>query len=379
MRTLPLRYSMRSLLRRRAAFVMTMAGVAVVVAVFVAMLAMTRGIRSAFVDAGDASNVVVVRRGTLAESTSAVTRDAYLVMRDLPGAQATSPEAVILWTLVGADGKQRQIPLRGITDVAWQVHKGVTIAAGRRPERGHDEVAVGRGLIGKADGLQLGGTFRTGRRDWTVVGVLAAGGSAFESELWGDVDALLADEHRLEFSSVTMQAGDAATAKQLADRVENDKRLGLHAVPEPDYYKLQAGSAEPILGAALTVAFLMGIAAVFGALNTLQASLAGRRREIATLRAMGFGSRSIARALVTEALLQTLPAGVLGCLLAATLQGRGAESMNLFTFSSVSYKLRVTPDVIAAGLVFSALIGFVGGIWPAISAGRRPIVDGLRA
>jgi putative ABC transport system permease protein len=379
MKTLPLRYSVRSLLRRRAAFIMTTAGVTVVVTTFVAMLAMTRGLASAFVDAGDPTNVVVVRRGTLSESTSAVTRDAYMTMRDLPGAAETSPEAVILWTIVGADGKQRQIPLRGITDTAWQVHRGVTVVEGRRPDRGHDEIAVGRGMIGKAEGLQLGGTFRTGRRDWTVVGILGAGGSAFESELWGDVDALLADEHRAEFSSVTLRAGDPETAKSIADHIENDKRLGLHAVPEPAYYKLQAGSAEPILGAALTVAFLMGIAAVFGALNTLQASLAGRRREIATLRAMGFGSRSIARALVTEALLQTLPAGVLGCLVAATLQGRGAESMNLFTFSSVTYKLRVTPDVIVAGLVFSALIGFVGGIWPAIAAGRRPIVDGLRS
>src|SRR5262249_10767911 len=156
-------------------------------------------------------------------------------------------------------------------------------------------------------------------------------------------------------------------------------RINLHAVAEPAYYKLQAGSAEPILGAALTVAFLMGIAAVFGALNTLQASLAGRRREIATLRAMGFSSFAIARALVKEALLQTLPAGALGCLLAALLQGRSAESMNMLTFSSVTYRFRVTPDVIAAGLVFAALIGLVGGMWPALAAGRRSIVSGLRA
>jgi putative ABC transport system permease protein len=376
MRGLPLRYSLRSLLRRRAAFLMTTAGVASVVAVFVAMLAMTRGMRSALVDAGDPQNVVVVRRGTLAESTSAVTRDAYLVMRDLPGVTAASPEVVILWTVIGSDGKQRQIPLRGVTETAWQVHRNVTVAAGRQPQRGHDEIAIGKGLIGKAEGLQLGGQFHTGRHEWTVVGVLAAGGSAFESEIWGDVDPVLADEHRAEYSSVTLRA---ANAKDLADRIETDKRIGLHAVSEPAYYKAQAGSAEPILGAALTVAFLMGVAAVFGALNTLQASLAGRKREIATLRAMGFGSRAIARALVTEALLQTLPAGVVGCLLAATLQGRSAESMSLLSFSTLTYQFRMTPDVIGAGLVFSALIGLVGGIWPAIAAGRRAIVDGLRA
>jgi putative ABC transport system permease protein len=379
MKGIPFRYSARSILRRRTAFVMTTAGVTVVVAVFVAMLAMTRGMQSAFVDAGDANNVVVVRRGTLAESTSAVTRDAYLVMRDLPGVQAISPEAVILWTLVGTDGRQRQLPLRGITSAAWQVHRGVGVVEGRRPERGHDEIAVGKGLLGKVEGLTMGGQFRTGRREWTVVGVLGASGSAFESEIWGDVDALLADEHRVEFSSVTLRTTDGNAARDVAARIETDKRIGLHAVPEPTYYKAQAGSADAILGAALTVAVLMGIAAVFGALNTLQASLAARRREIATLRAIGFGPGAIARGLVTEALLQTLPAGVLGCLLAGTLQGHSAESMNMLTFSSVMYRFRMTTDVIIAGLVFAALIGLVGGIWPALSAGRRPIVDGLRS
>jgi putative ABC transport system permease protein len=386
MARLPLRYNLRSLARRRLAFAMTTAGIAVVVALFVAMLALFEGLRLTLADTGDPLNLIVMRRGTLAEPMSVVDRESFAILSEMPGvrrdAQGRSlaaPEAVILWIVRGFDGQDQQIALRGISEPSYAVHGAVRVVEGRAPKRGLGEVMVGRNLAGRFPGLALGGKFRWGRREWTTVGVFAAGGTAFEGEVWGDLDAALDDDHRTDFSSVTVPVDSAAAVLPLIARIESDKRFALRAQTEPDYYRSQAGSAEPILAAALTVAVIMGIAAIFGALNTMYASLSGRRREIATLRALGFPSVAIALGFIIESLLQTLPAGILGCLLAGVVHGHGTSMLSAATFTSVSFQVRVTPAAVGAGMVFALAIGLLCGAWPAWSASRTPIVQGIRA
>ncbi len=381
----PLRYNLRSLLRRRLALFMTVVGVAAVVAIFVAMMAIANGLRGALSDSGDARNVIVTRRGTLVETMSVVDHESFAILRDLPevardaqGRPLASPEVVTVWSVSDVDGKDRQIPMRGVTDVAYGVRQ-IEITAGRKPEAGKGEAMVGSALAGRIQGLSLGGRFRWGRREWRVVGVFEARGSAFESEVWGDVDGVLADDDRAQFSSVAMRATSASSVPSLAARIDGDRRFSLHAQRETDYYRVQAGSAAPARAAALTMALLMGIAAVFGALNTMQASLAGRSREIAVLRALGFGRLAIGLGFVVEALMLTIPAGALGCALAMSIHGHSMSMTNIFSFTSVAFRFRVTPDVIASGMLFAVAIGVLGGAWPAFVATRGSLTDGLRS
>jgi putative ABC transport system permease protein len=384
-RTVPLRYNVRSLLRRRRALAMTTAGIAVVVAIFVSMLALFEGLRLTLSDTGDPRNLVVMRRGTLAEPMSVVDREALGALRDLPGVRhdaagqsLASPETVVLWGVTDFGGKDQQVPMRGVTKASYTVHPGVRIRSGRALEPGKGEAIVGRALAGRFPGLEIGGQFRWGRREWRTVGVFEAGGTAFEGEVWGDLEAVLDDDRRNQYSSITVPTESAAATAQVGDRIEAERRFSLRAQPEPAYYRAQAGSAEPILAAALTVAVLMGTAAIFGALNTMYASLAGRRREIATLRALGFSPLAIATGFILEALMQTLPAGAVGCLLATTVHGHTTSMLSPMTFASVAFHFRVTPLAIGAGMGFAAIIGVVGGTWPATSAARVPIVQGIR-
>jgi putative ABC transport system permease protein len=233
-------------------------------------------------------------------------------------------------------------------------------------------------MAGKVSGLELGGTFRFGRRTWRVVGVFDDRGGPASSEIWADVNGVMDDDRRDDYSSVLVPLREGATAEQLIARIDADRRLALRGQRESDYFRAQAGSAEPMRILTLVVALIMGIGAVFGALNTMYASLAGRTREVATLRALGFPPGAIASAFILESMLVAVPAGVLGCLLALPVSGHSTSTLNMMTYAAVSFVPRISPAVIGGGLAFAALIGILGGLWPARSAASVPLAVQLR-
>jgi ABC-type antimicrobial peptide transport system permease subunit len=372
-------------MRRHLAFAMTFVGIAVVVAIFVMMLAMVRGLHTTLADMGDPSNVIVLGRSSMVEATSSIPRETFAVLGELPeiarddrGRVLASPEALPVWAVTDVTGKDLQVPLRGIADVAPAVHTYVHLVRGRLPRLGTSEVIVGAQLEGRVAGLSIGKTFRWGRREWTTVGVFEAQRSAFESEVWGDLDGVLDDDHRTFYSSVTLRLKDPASFEALKSRLQADARVAVSVHRELDYYRAQGGSAKPLETSAFIVAVLMAIAAVFGAINTIQASLAGRTREIATMRAIGFGTTAVVLAIVVETLFITLPAGALGCLIAFAAEGHQMNVMNATSFSSVTFGFHITPGIIGTGLLFATVIGISGGLWPAYEAARKSIVEGLR-
>jgi ABC-type lipoprotein release transport system permease subunit len=364
---------------------MTLLGISVVVAIFVFMVSMVSGLHSTLADMGEPSNVIVLGRTSMVEAFSFISRESFGVIKQFPevardsqGRSLASAEALPVWAVTDSAGKDLQVPMRGISDMALQLHSDVHLVRGRLPRPGQGEVIVGSQLAGNVPGLSEGKTFRWGRRQWTTVGVFEAHGCAFESEVWGDLEGVLDDDHRTEFSSITLRLKDDASYESLRAHLESDPRLAVRVQHEMDYYRAQGGSTKPLEAASLVVAMMMAVAAVFGATNTMQASLAGRMRELAMLRALGFTRSAIFLAIVAETLLLALPAGVLGCLMALAVEGQRMNAMNVTTFSSVTVGFHVTPGVAAAGLVFAFVLGVSAGFWPAYSASRGSIVAELR-
>lgn len=375
MARVPLSYAWRSLLRRPVVIALTTLGVSVAVAVLVAMLALVQGLSRTLAGSGDPRNVVVLSRGALAESTSAISRDAYRVFQSNPAVVASSPEAVVVWTVDDAQGRMRMVPFRGITERSFDIH-GARIVGGRAP--GPGEAVIGAALVGQVPSAAVGQSFQWGRRRWTVVGTFEAQGTAFESEIWGDVEGVLDDDRRETYSAATLRVADPSFVPALVKALESDPRFAVRARAEREYYEAQSGSSAPILALAFLVAVLMGVASIFGAVNTMQASLSARRAEVALLRALGFPDGSVAASFLVESLLLTVPAGVVGCALASLVDGTSLSMMNMLSFGSVGFRMTVTPDAMAAGMVYAALIGVLGGIWPALSASRVPLAQAMR-
>lgn len=381
---LPVRYSLRSLAQRRISVALTAVGISLVVGLFVAMGAFAAGLAATFQESGSDRNVIVTRRGTLAEPMSAVPREAFAVLRDFPEVamadrrSLASPEVVVLWVAPLKEGGELSVAMRGVTEQAYLVRPRVRVVAGRRPAAGSDEAMVGTGLAGKVAGFEVGGSFRFGRRTWRVVGIFDDQGGPTASEVWADVNGVMDDDRREVYSSALLPVKAGADPAALIARVEADRRFALRAQLESAYFKSQAGSAEPMQAITAIVAVIMGIGAIFGALNTMYASLASRTREVATLRALGFPKDAIASAFILESLLVALPAGVLGCLLASPVTTQSVATLNLWTFSAVAFQPRLTPGVLAGGMMFAALIGILGGLWPARSAANVPLAVQLR-
>jgi ABC-type lipoprotein release transport system permease subunit len=295
-----------------------------------------------------------------------------------------SPQLVVQPFLYKPDGGRENVLVRGVDALALEVHRGVRIAAGRmfRPSVG--EVVLGRALVGRYQGAELGGTLRFGRARWKVVGILESGGSSFESEIWADVRELGRDARRsMPYSGVRLRARSEAALLALAQRIDEDPRYALEATRETLYYEEQAESADALYVLVVGIAVLAGLGAGFGAANTLYAAVAARRREIGTLRALGFSRASILRSFETEALLLGVVGfalgGALSLLLAAALRRwLGGVAFGAATFTNNVVSLRVAPSDLAVALALALAIGALGGIGPAWRAARMPPIEALR-
>jgi putative ABC transport system permease protein len=383
---IPLKYNVRSLLVRRISTAMTAGGIALVVAVFVVVMAMVAGIGATITDSGATDNMVVIRRGATTETYSLMTLDQFDALRFLPGIRRdpggnpmASPELPVQTLLQRARGGSEEIVFRGVLPVALEVHDQVHIIAGRMFRPGMNEIIVGKGLVGRYANCALGSTLRFGRGTWRVVGLFEAHGSSFESEIWGDVHSVQDEARRgAYYACARIKLTPGADAAALIQRIANDPRINLQAESEPAYYSDEATVATQLRTLLMVVAAIMGIGAIFGAMNTMYAAVAARTGEIATLRALGFGRGAVMLSFLAESLVLALAAGVIGIVLALPMNGFSTTFGNFVTFSTFAFSFRVSPAIILGAFAFAALMGLLGGWLPARQAMRMNVVDALR-
>jgi putative ABC transport system permease protein len=385
---IPLGYSLRSLRARWISTVVAVLGIAGTVGVFVAMLSLARGFQATLIASGSPHNAIVRRAGATSEMESVITLEQVRVVQDAPGVERGSRGALASAevVVVGAfplkqTGTDANVQVRGVSPHVLAVRDGVRLAAGRFFEPGLNELVVGRNVAASYDGFDLGRTVRFGGAAWSVVGIFDAGGSAFDSEVWCDAGVLnqVYQRPRNLFQSVTVRLRTPAALATLAEALAADPRVTLQVEREVDYYEKQSRQLTTlILVLGTIVAVVMGVGAVFGALNTMYSAVAERSREIATLRALGFGSGSVVMAFVAEALCIALVGGLLGCLAVLPLNGLTTGTMNWQTFSHLAFAFRITPPLLAYGLGFALLMGLVGGVPPAVRAARQRIAVALR-
>jgi putative ABC transport system permease protein len=385
---LPLIYNLESVRVRWASTVVAVLGIAGSVGVFVAMLALARGFQGAMVASGSEHNAMVRRAGATSEMDSAITleqlraiEDSAEVMRGVDG-PLVSPEVVVVAALpLKKTGTDANVQLRGVSPKALAVHDKVKIVDGRFFTPGLFELAVGGNAREAYRGVAVGDEVKLGGTVWKVVGSFDAGGSAFDSEIWCDANLLNATYQRptgIHQSVAARLIGDDRVAP-LERRFAADPRMKVRVERETDYYRRASQQMTTFITVLGTlVALVMALGAVFAALNTMYSAVAERTREIATIRALGFGEGSVVLSFVIESLLVALAGGVVGCLVALPLNGLVTQTMNFQTFSHLSFAFRVTPAVVGWGIGFALLMGLVGGLPPAVRAARVPVVVALR-
>ena len=380
--------TLRSIPQRLGSTMVAVVGIAGVVIVFTAVLSIAEGFRAAMRGTGDPQTVIVLRQGSDTEMTSGFSGDDVKLISEAPGIEqgpqgpSASPE---LFVIVGhplkRSGTDANVPLRGVSLAALQVRPRLKIVEGRMFQPGTNEIVVGRAASRQFVGLTVGSSVRWGESTWQVVGLFEADGSVAESEIWCDAKVLQPAYRRgNSYQSVYLRLESPDALQKLKDALTVDPRLNVTAIREPDYYAQQSQVLQTIIRTIGTaIAALMGLGAIFGAVNTMYSAVAARAREIATLRALGFARSPVVVSVLVESLLLSLVGGVIGGLLAwAAFDGYQTATMNWQSFSQVAFAFAVTPSLLTRGLIYAAFMGLIGGLLPAIRAARLPIVTALR-
>ncbi|MDH4231162.1 MAG: ABC transporter permease [Nitrospirota bacterium] len=385
---IPLSYSFRNLWTRRLTTVLTASGMALVVFVFASILMLSEGLRKTLVETGSYNNVVVIRKGAGSEVQSGIDRFPASIVETQPeiaagpdGRKLISKELVVLINLQKrGTNKPGQVVIRGITNNSLRLRPQVGLVKGRLPRPGSSELMAGMSIAKRFLGGGLGEKLRFSMRDWTVVGIFDAGNTGFNSEIWGDVDQLMQAFRRPVYSSIIFGLRDSSGFENVKARIENDPRLTLEAKRETKYYADQSEMMAKflrILGMSLTLIFSIG--AVIGAMITMYASVSNRTSEIGTLRALGFQRRNILYSFIIEALLLGFTGGCIGLFFASFLQLFTISTLNFQTFSELAFSFALTFEIVYKALLFSLIMGLVGGVLPAVRAARMNIVEALRA
>lgn len=385
---IPIIYNVRSVRARWTSSIVAVLGIAGTVGVLLAMLAMADGFRHTLVASGSPSNALIMRAGSNTEMVGAVMLDQVQIIQSAPGAARgpdgplVSPEVVVIAPMPLKDtGTDANGQVRGVSAKALEVRPFVHIVAGRYFTPGLDEVIVGKNAEASYAGLDLGSTVHISGVNWKVVGIFDAGGSSFDSEIWCDATLLDQAYNRPSsaFQSVTVRLPSPDDFPKFKDALTSDPRLTVSVDREQDYYAKQSEALTrfiTIMGS--FVAIVMGIGAVFGALNTMYSAVSERSREVATLRALGFSGSSVVLSFVFEALFIAFVGGVVGCLFVIPLNKYTVGTLNWQTFSHVSFSFQLTPTLFIVGICFSLFMGLIGGVPPAIRAARLPIAAALR-
>lgn len=384
--------AVRTIPERRGASLATVFGIAGVVAVFVAVLSIGEGFRKTLRAAGSPDNAMVLRSGSDSEMMSVMLGNAIEIIAQAPGvARGTVDGAEMplssaeLFVIVDVPkrttGTPANVPLRGVQPAAFATRPELVVTAGRKFEWGKNEVLVGEGARKQFAGLDVGSKLQWGRNEWTVVGTFAAGGALWESEIWTDARVLQPAYNRgNSFQTVIARLESPAAFDRFKDALTTDPRLDVQVLRETEYYGNQGRTLNAIIrGLGLTVSVLMAVGAVFGALNTMYSAVAARTREVATLRALGFGSGAVVVSVLAEAMLLALGGGALGAAAAwLFFDGYRTSTLNWDTFSQVTFAFDVTPALLVQGTVFALVLGLFGGLLPALRAARLPVTAALR-
>jgi putative ABC transport system permease protein len=385
---IPFVYNFRSVKARWTSSIVAVLGIAGTVGVFVAMLSLARGFRATLVASGSDDNAIVMRAGATSEMMSGIKLEDIKILQDAPGVARASDAPLVTSEVVvvapfplRATGTDANAQVRGVSANVLTIRRNVKIVQGRMFQPGLAELIVGKNASSSYSGLTLGNTVNFGGGHWQVVGIFDAGGSAFDSEVWCDA-RVLDDVYKRPsniFQSATVHLSSPGAFEQFKDAVTSDRRLNFDVTREIDYYAKQSTRMTQlitILGG--LVAFVMAIGAVFGALNTMYSAVAERGREIATMRALGFGGGAVVFSFLVEALLISFVGGAIGCLAVLPLNGLTTGTMNWQTFSQLAFAFRITPALLLAGIIFALLMGLLGGLPPAMRAAWRPVAVALR-
>lgn len=383
---LPISYNLKSLAIRWKSAVLAIFGVGLVIAVLVGLLAMASGFRRALRTTGSNENAIVLQQGSQVEISSSFPKEAGDRVADDPriargadGKPLVSPELLMIVALPRrSDGELSNLTVRGVTPAAFQIRTGIRIVEGRNLQPGLFEVVVGKLVKERMRGLDVGQRVRMMKQEFDVVGVMDADGSAFESEIWGDFDAMGSAFNRAGTeNSITVRLADSATVDAFDRDLKTNPQFPLEMKPERRYYEDQAGPFTQFLqGLAMFVSVVMGVGAVFGAMNTMNAIVAARSREVGTLRALGFSRPVILCGFVFEGVLLALAGGIIGC--AISLLVNGLQASTTTNMAEVAFAFQVTTVDLGNGLLFAVIIGVFGSLLPAIRAARLPIVVALR-
>lgn len=385
---IPFSYSLRNLSTRRLTTFLTASGMSLVVFVFAAILMLAEGLQKTLVETGSYDNVVVIRKGSVSEVQSGVERlQASIVETQsdvaigAKGQPLIAKELVVLINLPKrGSNKLGNVVMRGISENSFILRPEVKLVEGRMPKPGTSEIVTGQSIAKRFKGVRIGETLRHGLKEWIIVGIFDAGNTGFNSEIWGDVDQFMQTFRRPVYSSVIFKLRDSAEFEKVKSRIENDPRLTLEAMRETRYYEKQSEMMAKflrILGISLTLIFSLG--AIIGAMITMYAAVANRTSEIGTLRALGFQKKSILSAFLIESLFLAFIGGAAGLFFASFLQFFTISTMNWQTFSELAFSFSLTFEIASEALLFSLIMGLVGGLLPAVRASRMNIVEALRA
>ena len=384
---IPLSYNIRNLKLRKGLTIMTALGIALTVTTAVFLMALLAGLKKAFMSSGDPMNVLVMRKGSTAELSGGFDANLFPTLRTLPGVAVDSKgeplasgEWVVVVVLPRKDGTgDVNVSVRGLMPAGLELRPNARLIEGRWFSPGQREVVVGNSIHNRFSGANVGDTLDFAKGQWKVVGVFDSGGTAYDSEIWGDVNQIATDFDRQGgYASVYLRATDAIAADALKHRVSDDQRLKLEGTLETEYYQKQTSSGGAIKFIGTFVAIIMAIGSSFAAMNTMYAAVAYRSREIATLRIIGFSRPSILTSFVIEALLLSLLGAIVGIVLILPFNGMSTGIGNSLTFSETVFSLHLTVAVALAAVGFALIMGLLGGFAPAWQAARQDILTSLR-
>jgi ABC-type lipoprotein release transport system permease subunit len=385
---IPIVYNARSVLQRPVSTALTALGIALVVAVFIGMLALANGFRTALIRTGSDSNVMLLRKGADSELASGLDRGQASIISSFPhiatgsdGRALISPEVYVLIPLprMGDTTQLANVVVRGVNERAWQVRNNVRITEGHAPTSGRAEVCVGSRLVGRFPNTQIGQAIHFAGRNWDVVCHFGAGGSAFESEIWGENEQFMPVFRGQAYQSITFRLKDPNGFEEAKRALEADKRITVDAHRESEFYTSQSQLLATILQIlAIVITSIMAVGAVFGAINTMYAAVSGRSSEIAVLLTLGFKPRSVLASFLVESAIIAAIGGAIGCLMALPVNGVVASTTNWSSFSEIAFSFRVTPRLLLNGMIFAVVMGVIGGFLPARRAAKLPVVQALR-
>jgi len=386
---IPIIYNFRSVKARWTSAIVAVLGIAGTVGVFVAMLSLARGFRATLVSSGSVDNAIVMRAGATSEMMSGIGLDTIKILQDKPGVARENGEPLVTSEVVvvapfplRSTGTDANVQVRGVSSNVLTVRRNIKVVEGQMFRPGLSELIAGRNATNSYSGLNVGNKVRFGGGEWTVVGIFDAGGSAFDSEVWCD-GRVLDDVYKRPnniFQSATVHLTSPDAFQEFKDAVTKDPRLSVDVSREIDYYAKQSQTMTrliTVLGG--LVAAVMAIGAIFGALNTMYSAVAERIREIAVMRAVGFGAVSVVFSFLIEAVLISFVGGAIGCLAVLPLNGFTTGAMNWQTFSHLAFAFKITPALLSGGIIFALAMGVAGGLLPAIHAALRPVAAALRS